>query len=65
MIYHKLALVALLPVLSSAINVGDKVPSAQVWTGFPANGGELVDIRDRVAGKKTILVGLPGAFTPT
>ena len=42
--------------------VGDKIPSVEVDFGFPP---EKVNLAERVAGKKTIIVGLPGAFTPT
>jgi len=42
--------------------VGDKFPAVSVDFGFPPT---KVDMRARLAGKKTIIVGLPGAFTPT
>ena len=45
-----------------AIKVGDKVPSVNVHSGFPP---EMVNIADYVKGRNTIIVGLPGAFTPT
>jgi 2-Cys peroxiredoxin 5 len=44
------------------IKVGDKLPTAMLHQGFPP---EHVDITERVMGKKVVLVGLPGAFTPT
>lgn len=48
---------------SSAINiaVGDKVPSAEFFSGFP--DVQKVNFADYVKGKKVIVVGLPGAFT--
>lgn len=55
-----LALVASLA--TASISVGDRLPSIELDLGFPP---EKVDVAARVAGKKTILVGLPGAFTPT
>ena len=46
---------------SMAVSVGDKFPAVSVDFGFPP---EPVDMAERLAGKKTIIVGLPGAFTP-
>jgi peroxiredoxin len=54
-------LAALLGV-TNAISVGDMVPHISLDLGFPP---EKIDLADRVAGKKVILLGLPGAFTPT
>jgi len=45
-----------------AIKVGDKIPSVKIHSGFPPTE---VDIAERIAGKKVLLSGLPGAFTPT
>lgn len=47
---------------SLAINVGDTIPSINLHHGFPP---EMVNVHDYVQSKKVILVGLPGAFTPT
>jgi len=48
---------------ASAIKAGDKVPkNVDLHFGFPP---EKINLAKRVAGKKVILVGLPGAFTPT
>jgi len=41
--------------------VGDKFPAVDVDFGFPPT---KVNMGERLAGKKTIVVGLPGAFTP-
>ena len=41
--------------------MGDKVPDVKVDFDF----GMPAPINKLLAGKKTILVGLPGAFTPT
>ena len=50
-------------VVAAAINVGDKIPSGvALHQGFPPQ--EIV-LADRIANKKVLLVGLPGAFTPT
>jgi len=46
---------------SAARAVGDKIPAVSVDFGFPP---AKVDMAERCAGKKTIIVGLPGAFTP-
>jgi len=41
---------------------GDKVPAVDLDFGFPP---EKVNMAERFASKKAIIVGLPGAFTPT
>ena len=41
---------------------GTQVPDVMLDAGF---GGPWVSLREKCAGKKTIVVGLPGAFTPT
>jgi 2-Cys peroxiredoxin 5 len=56
-----IALVASLLATSSVL-VGTKVPSLELDFGFPPS---KVNLAERVAGKKVIIVGLPGAFTPT
>mmetsp|Transcript_62313 Transcript_62313/g.114794 ORF Transcript_62313/g.114794 Transcript_62313/m.114794 type:complete len:107 (+) Transcript_62313:96-416(+) len=42
--------------------IGSKLPPVEIQCGFPP---EPVNIAERTAGKRVILVGLPGAFTPT
>jgi peroxiredoxin len=44
------------------IAAGDKFPAVDVDFMFPP---VKVNMAARLAGKKTIVVGLPGAFTPT
>jgi len=44
------------------LQVGDMVPVGELHYGFPP---EKIDIHERIMGKKVVLVGLPGAFTPT
>jgi len=44
------------------VKVGDMVPDVSLDSGFPP---EKVSLRDLTKGKKIVLVGLPGAFTPT
>lgn len=41
--------------------VGDKLPSVELYENSPAN---KVNIMDLCAGKKVILFAVPGAFTP-
>lgn len=51
-----------------AIKVGDAIPSAKVSVVKFANdsfSSEIVDTKDYFANKKIVLVGYPGAFTPT
>merc|ERR1739848_741523 len=43
-------------------SVGDKLPDVTLDLGFPP---EAVSPLKRFAGKKVVIVGLPGAFTPT
>ena len=40
-----------------------KIPSVEVMQGFPDVA--KINIAEHCAGKNVILVGLPGAFTPT
>ena len=59
----RLAALSLLLSATAAIKVGDSVPQfLKLDLGFPP---EKIELASRVAGKKVILVGLPGAFTPT
>ncbi len=44
------------------IKVGSKLPAAELFEDSPAN---KVNIQDIFANKKGILIGVPGAFTPT
>lgn len=44
------------------IAVGDKIPSITIDHGF--NPIEKVNMAERTKGKKVIILGLPGAFTP-
>lgn len=53
----------LLAVACSAIDVGDTVPEGlTLHHGFPP---ESISLDERLKGRKVLLVGLPGAFTPT
>jgi len=45
-----------------AIKAGDKIPSTNLHLGFPP---DYIDIAEYTAKKSVIIVGLPGAFTPT
>jgi len=44
------------------VKVGDKVPDVTFDSDFPP---QKVKLRDLTKGKRVVLVGLPGAFTPT
>lgn len=50
------------PMLINAISAGDKLPSVELDEGFPPS---KVNIAEYSKGKKIVVVGLPGAFTPT
>ena len=47
-----------------AISVGDKVPTATLYK-MGADGPEAVTTDDYCAGRKIVIFGVPGAFTPT
>jgi 2-Cys peroxiredoxin 5 len=44
------------------IKVGDKLPDVELDINFPP---EKVSVSSLCLGKKIVVVGLPGAFTPT
>eukprot|EP00928_Gymnodinium_smaydae_P012872 TRINITY_DN146_c0_g1_i1.p1 TRINITY_DN146_c0_g1~~TRINITY_DN146_c0_g1_i1.p1 ORF type:complete len:207 (-),score=68.43 TRINITY_DN146_c0_g1_i1:211-831(-) len=44
------------------VKIGGAAPDAEVYAGFPP---EKLSFKSMIAGKKVILMGLPGAFTPT
>lgn len=44
------------------LKAGDKLPAADLHFGFPPN---FVNTEDYLADRNVIVVGLPGAFTPT
>ena len=46
------------------ISVGDKLPQANLLQ-MGANGDETVALGDKLAGRKVVIFGLPGAFTGT
>ncbi|MCG6901458.1 MAG: peroxiredoxin [Rhodobacter sp.] len=46
------------------IKTGDMLPDARLIRMGP-DGPEDVDLRDKLAGRKVVIFGLPGAFTPT
>ena len=46
------------------ISVGSKLPAATLQQ-FGANGPEAVDLATKLAGRKVVIFGLPGAFTGT
>jgi hypothetical protein len=44
------------------IQTGEKVPWCDLHWGFPP---QRVNVAQHVAGRSVLIVGLPGAFTPT
>ena len=46
------------------VKVGDTVPSITLQEGLPEFGKKDVNISELIAGKKAIIFGVPGAFTP-
>lgn len=50
------------PRMSEQLAVGSKFPAVELMFGFPP---EKIDMAERVKDKRVIVVGLPGAFTPT
>jgi hypothetical protein len=46
----------------AAIKSGQKIPSVDLHSGFPPT---MINIAEHVAGRNVIILGLPGAFTPT
>ena len=46
------------------IKVGDRIPGATLFR-MGANGPEPVDTQDYFKGRKVMVFGLPGAYTPT
>jgi peroxiredoxin len=47
---------------ATTIKTGDKIPAASLDFGFPP---KKVFLPEYTSGKKMLIIGLPGAFTPT
>lgn len=45
------------------VAAGDDIPSVELFKGFP--DPDKIDMAEYAKGKNMIIVGLPGAFTPT
>jgi hypothetical protein len=50
------------PFGSGGIQPGEKVPWCDLHWGFPP---QRINVAQHVAGRSVLIVGLPGAFTPT
>jgi len=50
------------PNMMARAQVGDKIPDVNLHKGFPPT---MVSLKEQTKGKKVVIVGLPGAFTPT
>ena len=65
--FSKTAVAAFL-VLASVVNAlapikpGDKIPAVNLHFGFPPT---MVNAAEYCAGRNVVVIGLPGAFTPT
>ncbi|MEM9427701.1 MAG: peroxiredoxin [Pseudomonadota bacterium] len=46
------------------VSVGDRIPASKL-VHMTDNGPEDINIADRIAGKRVVLFGLPGAYTRT
>ena len=45
------------------VKVGDRIPAVNLHEGF--GPPKMVNVAQYCKGRKVIIVGLPGAFTPT
>lgn len=59
---HKLFRMSAEKKARTGVAVGDAIPAVSLDKGFPP---EKVAMAEFCKGKKIVLVGLPGAFTPT
>merc|ERR1719296_286565 len=48
-----------------AIKVGDMIPRELVWSSFDNDPATYIDLSEFAKDKSLVVVGLPGAFTPT
>ena len=46
------------------VKAGDAIPDVKVHDGLEFNPPVFLDVRKACAGKKVLIMGLPGAFTP-
>src|ERR1700760_2143709 len=44
--------------------VGDRLPTVKLARAVGAAELEIIDLEQRLAGRRVVIVGLPGAFTP-
>ncbi|KAK6126283.1 hypothetical protein DH2020_039988 [Rehmannia glutinosa] len=62
---HQTLRFSTVPKISAIISVGDKLPDATLSYFDSSDELQTVSVSDLTSNKKTILIAVPGAFTPT
>jgi len=50
--------------IAPQLRPGDKIPSVNMDEKFPPSADNQVNISQLTMGRKVVIMGLPGAFTP-